>query len=43
MFLRVELHAKLFDERKLRFEEIDVLLLIRRKLFEQILCNSVVH
>jgi hypothetical protein len=43
MLLGVELNAQLLDQRQLRLEEIDVLLLIGRKRFEQVPRNPVVN
>ncbi len=37
MLLRVELLAKLLNERELRFEEVDVFFLVGRQFFEEIL------
>jgi len=37
--LRVELKAELADEIELRFEEIDVVFLVRHQLLEQVACQ----
>ena len=42
MALAVELDADLLDELKLRLEEIDVVLLVRRQLLEDVLGDAVV-
>ncbi len=41
MILRVELKAELVDEIELRFEEIDVVFLVRHQLLEQVPCHIV--
>ena len=43
MILRVELKAELADEIELRFEEIDVVFLVRHQLLEQVACHIVLR
>src|SRR5260370_36017968 len=43
MILRVELKAELVDEIELRFEEIDVVFLVRHQLLEQVACHIVLR
>ena len=43
MLLRVELDADLADELELGLEEVDVVLLVRRQLLEQVLGDAIVR
>ena len=43
MILRVELKAEPADEIELRFEEIDVVFLVRHQLLEQVACHIVLR